>query len=40
METLKSEGKKPFRIPRRTWPDNIKIDLKEVGYGMDLTCSG
>ncbi|KAJ4445480.1 hypothetical protein ANN_07288 [Periplaneta americana] len=26
------EGKRPLRRPRRRWEDNIKMDLKEVGY--------
>ncbi|KAJ4427685.1 hypothetical protein ANN_25334 [Periplaneta americana] len=26
------EGKRPLGRPRRTWEDNIKMDLKEVGY--------
>ncbi|KAJ4438366.1 hypothetical protein ANN_14308 [Periplaneta americana] len=26
------EGKRPFGMPRRRWEDNIKMDLKEVGY--------
>jgi hypothetical protein len=26
--TGNSEKKRPFRIPRRRWGDNIKIDLK------------
>jgi hypothetical protein len=29
------EGKRPLGRPRRRWEDNIKIDLKEVGWGMD-----
>jgi hypothetical protein len=28
-----SEDKRPFGRPRRRWEDNIKIDLKEIGYG-------
>ena len=24
-------------IPRRRWEDNIKMDLQEVGWGMDWT---
>jgi hypothetical protein len=32
----KPEGKKPLRRPRRRWVDNIKMDLKEIGWsGMD-----
>jgi hypothetical protein len=30
----KPEGKKPFEIPRRTWEDDIKMDLQEVGCGV------
>jgi hypothetical protein len=31
----KPEGKRPLGRPRRTWEDNIKMDLQEVGgvYG-------
>jgi hypothetical protein len=32
----KLEGKRPLRRPRRKWEDNIKMDLQEVGWGMDL----
>jgi hypothetical protein len=32
----KSEGKRPLRRPRRGWVDNIKMDLKEIGWdGID-----
>jgi hypothetical protein len=27
----KPEGKRPLRRARRTWVDNIKIDLIEIG---------
>jgi hypothetical protein len=27
----KPEGKRPLRIPRRRWKDNIKIYLSEIG---------
>jgi hypothetical protein len=27
------EGKRPLRILRRRWVDNIKMDLKEIGWG-------
>jgi hypothetical protein len=30
----KPEGKRPLRIPRRRWEDNIKTDLQEVGCGV------
>jgi hypothetical protein len=32
----KPEGKRPLRIPRRRWADNIYMDLREIGWaGMD-----
>jgi hypothetical protein len=32
----KPEGKKPLGRPRPRWMDNIKIDLREIGWeGMD-----
>jgi hypothetical protein len=32
----KPESKKPLGNPRRRWVDNIKMDLKEIGWdGMD-----
>ena len=31
----KPEGKRLLGRPRRTWKDNIKIDLREVGGGGD-----
>jgi hypothetical protein len=32
----KPEGKIPLERPRRRWGDNIKIDLREIGWnGMD-----
>jgi hypothetical protein len=37
----KPEGKKPLGRPRRRWVDNIKIDLREIGWHdmdwIDLT---
>jgi hypothetical protein len=27
----KPEGKRPLEIPRRTWVDNIEMDLREIG---------
>jgi hypothetical protein len=31
------EGMRPLRRPRRRWEDNIKMDLKEIGFGdVDL----
>jgi hypothetical protein len=29
----KPEGKKPLKRPRRRWEDNIKMDLREIGWG-------
>jgi len=29
----KPEGKRPLRIPRRRWVNNIRMDLQEVGCG-------
>jgi hypothetical protein len=29
----KPEGKRPLEIPRREWEDNIKMDLREIGWG-------
>jgi hypothetical protein len=32
----KPEGKRPLGRPGRRWEDNIKMDLREVGWeGMD-----
>jgi hypothetical protein len=33
----KPEGKRPLGRPRRRWVDNIKMDLREIGWdGMKL----
>jgi len=32
----KLEGKKQPVRSRRRWEDNIKVDLKEVGWGLEL----
>jgi hypothetical protein len=29
----KSEGKRPLGRPRRRWVDNMKMDLREIGWG-------
>jgi hypothetical protein len=29
----KPEGKRPLRRPRRRWVDNIKMDLRGIGWG-------
>jgi hypothetical protein len=31
----KPEGERLLARPRRRWEDNIKMDLQEVGWGMD-----
>jgi hypothetical protein len=32
----KPEGKRPLGTPRRRWVDNIKMDIREIGWdGMD-----
>ena len=36
----KPEGRKPLGRPRRRWEDNIKIHLREVGWGYRLDRSG
>jgi hypothetical protein len=27
------EGRRPLGRPRRRWKDNIKMDLREIGFG-------
>jgi hypothetical protein len=29
----KSEGKRPLRRPRHMWENNIKMDIRETGWG-------
>jgi hypothetical protein len=36
----KTEGRRPLGRPRRRWEDNIKMDLREVGWGHGLDPSG
>jgi hypothetical protein len=31
----KPEGKRPLGRPRRRWEDNIKMDLRDIGWGID-----
>jgi hypothetical protein len=32
----KPEGKRPLRRPRHRWVDNVRMDLREIGWdGMD-----
>jgi hypothetical protein len=30
----KPEGNRPLRRPRHRWEDNIKMDLREIGFGV------
>jgi hypothetical protein len=36
----KPEAQRLLETPRRTWVDNIKIDLRERWYGLDRSGSG
>ena len=36
----KPEGRRPPGRPGRRWKDNIKMDLREVGWGHRLNRSG
>jgi hypothetical protein len=36
----KSEGRRPLGRPRRRWEDNIKMDLRDAGWGHGLDQSG
>ena len=36
----KPEGKRPLGRPRRRWVDNIRMDLQEVGCGLDWAGPG
>jgi len=36
----KPEGKRPLGRHRHRWEDNIKMDFREVGYGLDRAGSG
>jgi hypothetical protein len=33
----KPEGKRPLGRPRSRWEDNVKMDLREIGFGLDLS---
>jgi hypothetical protein len=35
----KTEGKRPLGRPRRRWVDNIKMDLREIGWDGDAGCT-
>jgi hypothetical protein len=32
----KPEGRRQLGRPKRRWEDNIKMDLREVGWGLRL----
>ena len=36
----KPEGKRPLGRPRHRWVDNIRMDLQEVGCGLDWAGTG
>jgi hypothetical protein len=36
----KPQGKTPCSKPRHRWKDNIRMDLREVGCGLDSSGSG
>jgi len=36
----KPEGKRPLGRPRRRWVDNVRMDLQEVGCGLDWAGPG
>jgi hypothetical protein len=36
----KPEGRRPLGRPSRRWEDNIKMDLREAGWGHGLDQSG
>ena len=36
----KPEGRTPLQRPRRRWEDNIKTNLRKVGWGHELDQSG
>jgi hypothetical protein len=36
----KPEGRRPLGRLRRRWEDNIKMDIKEVGWGYGLNWAG
>jgi hypothetical protein len=33
----KPEGKRPLGRPRRRWEDGIRMDLREIGLGSEIT---
>jgi hypothetical protein len=35
VSARKPGGKRPLERPRRRWEDGIRMDLMEIGWGMD-----
>jgi hypothetical protein len=33
MRWARSKGRRPLGRPRHRWEDNIKMDLREIGFG-------
>jgi hypothetical protein len=33
----KPKGKRPLKRPRRRWEDGFRMDLKEIGWGVEWT---
>jgi hypothetical protein len=40
MRLAGHEGKRPLGKPRRSWVDNIEIDLRETGMGVGMNWIG
>jgi hypothetical protein len=36
----KPEGKRPLGRPTRRWEDEIRMDLREIGWGCGLNSTG
>jgi hypothetical protein len=34
---VKPEGKRPLERPRHRWEDGLRMDLREIGWGVDWT---
>jgi hypothetical protein len=31
---VKPEGKRPLERPRRRWEDGLRMDIREIGWGV------
>jgi hypothetical protein len=40
ISSYSPEGRRPLGRPMGRWKDNIKTDLREVGWGLELDQSG